>query len=249
MRYFYYLLLPFFAIFFVGCLEIEEITQLTPNGSAELALRISLPDFPAAKKKGGPSKSEAIEENIEDAIQVRPLKGIELLDREEKNVYGLKVFTLKVRADKLARITSLYSAMKGKGKEKKKSKGKEKDKKSRDAMDQLFTKTPFKVKRKENRILITRSFVPLPPEKKKGKKAHEKEQKKDNLSQELEETFMNMVRITFEFRSPTKVLDSNAQYFDGQELRWETTLGYLVKNPLEMRIEIESTPELKNGIK
>ena len=55
--------------------------------------------------------------------------------------------------------------------------------------------------------------------------------------------------IRFELFVPTKVITTNAGEVFGQDLRWESNLGYMLKNPLQLSVEIESTPELEAKIK
>ena len=116
----------------------------------------------------------------------------------------------------------------------------EKDKKGKESFDQLLSTSMFKVKKtKGGNLKITRKFTP--PKIKKPKK---KEKGKEKFNQELEQAFMNMLRFRYEIFVPTEVIETNATQVFGKDLRWETTLGYLLKSPFEINVEIQGTPEL-----
>lgn len=230
-----------------GCLELYELTQPKSDGSGTLTLRISLPDFPDKEDKEGQGKDKDIEKEIEESFKTSGLKGIELLDKSEADEFGLKSFTLKVGSQKMTNLPKIYTAMKA-ADEKKGSSKKNKSKKSKEALNELFTKSPYRIKKtKNNSIIITRKFSPPKALMKKTKSKEGKKQ--EELSKELEETFLNAFRLSFEFMSPTQVISSNAPVQFGNDLRWQTTLGYLVKNPFEIRMEIEATPEMLKNLK
>jgi hypothetical protein len=133
----------------------------------------------------------------------------------------------------------LYETI-GKGDPKSKDK-----KKGKEAFDQLLSKSSYQVKKnKTGTFTITRGFKP--PKLPKKKKADKGEGK---MNQELEEMFLNMFRFKFEVFVPGDVGSNNAEMVFGNNLRWETTFGYLTRNPMMMEFEIPSTPELAKSLK
>lgn len=240
MGKFKYIFLILALIFLPSCLEMNELIQLQNNGSALFTLRISIPEFPEKGKKGPGSGKEDFEKEIGEMFAKTSYKGLELVSKKEEKVFGINNFILQIKANKLGDLQKFYSGMKADKKGKKSDEGKE-------AFDELFVKSPYKIKKtKQGTIRISRSFFP-PKIKKKKEKSGDK--KKDQFGKGLEEAFSNMFRIRFEFMSPTRVISSNAQRSFGKDLRWETTLGYLMKNPYDIQIEIDASPELEANLK
>ena len=241
------LLLPILCLVMTGCLELHEIIQWQKDGSAIYTMRVSIPEFP--EKDGGKKgkKDKDVEEDIEELFRNTAGTGLQLLDKKDQELFGLKVFSLKLKAEKFPDLNKFYKKM-SMGKKAKAAEGKKKGKdQGKEAFEQLFTKSPYKFKKTKNgTIQVSRSFSP--PKIKKPKKSKKKEDKKQ-LGKELESTFMNMFRLRFEIFIPTELVESNAQIIFGSNLRLETTLGYLMKSPYEINFEVKSTPELEAKLK
>ncbi len=225
-----------------GCLEFHEVVELKADGTAQLTLQIKLPDI--AKKKKDPSENKDVEAGVQELMG-----GLSKAFKLEKNItreeFGIATFQLVVSIPSLNEVKELYRQVDLKEKEGKK----EEVKKSKDEFEQLFVKGEhFKIKRsKEGTLKITRTFTPPKAGKAKPSKAKKGDKESENLNQEIEDAVLNAFYFTFEFLSPTEVKSSNAQWVVGNTYRWETTLGYLVKNPFTMEIEIAETPELSAG--
>ncbi|MDX1386527.1 MAG: hypothetical protein R3257_02980, partial [bacterium] len=205
----------FFVLFLfctVGCLEIGEIIKLNNDGSVDYTMRISIPEMP---EKGG-KKSKADQKEMEDDIQeffsVTMGKGLNFVDKSDQELFGIKVFTLKLKAEKLTDLNQFYKKLAEKGSAKEKG---EKDKKGKEAFDQLYSKALFKVKKnKKGTLTITRSFT---PPKIKEKKIKDKD--KEKMGKEFEQLFMNMLRFRFEIIVPTQVVETNGTQWIPGDLR------------------------------
>ena len=242
MKWFQFSFFLLFVVFcMTSCLEMTERIQLNPDGSSDISLHISLPDIPDDKKKSAPAKEKDLDKEVEAVFSSVQKDGLSLKKGREETITGIKYFTLIGSAEKIYDLKNLYFQMKKGGKNKEEDKSKE-------AFEEIFSKSRFEVKKTKKGVLqITRSFSP--PKIKKLKKSSKKVKNQEaELGKELEDAFLNVFRIRFEFHSPTKVVHSNAPTVFGRDLRWETTLGYLMKNSFDIKIEIESTPELEKGI-
>lgn len=222
--------------FFSGCLEFSEFTQIQSDGSVNYELRITIPDFPEKDKKKDPDKD--VEKDIAEFMKETHVKGLTPVGNEDKKVDGLKIMAIKLKGNSLLDLNGLYASI-GKGPKEKGDK-----KKGKEAFDQLFAKSGYQVKKtKSGTLKISRAFTP--PKMPKAKKSDEGEKK---MNKEFEEMFMNMFRFKFEVFVPTELVQSNAEMVFGNNLRWESTFGYLTKNPMTMEFEIRSNPELDKAL-
>jgi len=238
------ILFPLFFILLVfpACLELGELVKLQTDGRVNFTLRFSIPEIP--EKKGVPKSKDdnELEDEIQKMLFAPGRGGLKLINKEEKEITGIKYFGIEILAQTLGDLTKLYKSMTQQN-----NKASDKDKKDdagEEAFRQLFQNSPYKVKRtKKGTLQISRSFNP--PKLKKTKKSPKKDKdSSDEMGKMLEDKILNTFRIRFEFISPTTVLNSNALHSRGRDLRWETTFGYLLREPFEMKIEIQSTPEL-----
>lgn len=222
---------------FGACLEWHELTQINSDGSVNYELRITVPEIPEKDKKKAPG--DDVEKEISDLLKETNVKGLTPVGGDDKKVNGMNVFSIRLKGDSLLRLNQLYETI-GKGDPKSKDK-----KKGKEAFDQLLSKSAYKVKKnKTGTLTITRGFTP--PKLPKKKKADKGEGK---MNQELEEMFLNMFRFKFEIFVPGDVVSNNAELVFGNNLRWETTMGYLTQNVMMMEFEIPSTAELAKSLK
>lgn len=228
-----------FAILIVfaltACLEFHEIVQLKADGSAELSLQIKVPQFP--KKAGDEDKDPSKE--AQDLIE--GLSGsLRLVKKDKSDANGVTIFRVVVAMDSLNQVKDLYQKVRLKESDPKK----QQEKKGKDEFEQLFIKSHhFQVSGKgADTLTITRSFT---PPKIAQPKPEKKDADKEKFGKEFEEVLLNSFYFTFEFIPPADVTSSNASWVVADSYRWETCLGYLLKNPFKMEIQIPMTPELK----
>ena len=228
------------ATLLVACIELDEVTQLRPDGGVELTLTVLVPELPETQKN---EKGQDVDRELEEVFQALG-SSAKLTGRGEETKYGKQRIWFSASLPSLRSLGDIYSSLgKGSGKE-----SKESEKKSREAIDHIFSqRSDYRVERtKQGSLKISREFKPGKPGSKKADKKSSKEN--EELSKNMEEMMMNSMTFRFEFFSPTEVLSSNATGKYGQALRWEASLGYLSKNPFKMEVEIASTPELEAAL-
>lgn len=226
-----------------ACIEINEVAQMKEDGSALLNLSIFVPDIDEKKNGKTEVKGKKPEEIAKGLSQVR-VSGVKFLGEQEKKVNGLNQVSLSFDLSSLRDNAKLYQALDTLDKA---STEKKEGDKTQLAFDKIFSNSPY-VLRKDGsgNILITREFKPTPELLKKPAKKPSKDGQAD-FSDEMGDIFLNMIYINFEFFSPTEVISSNAQEQFGRNLRWKTSLGYLMKNRLRMEMKIRSSPELEKA--
>lgn len=221
----------------VGCLEISELLKINKDGTVDYTMSISIPELPEKGGKKGVEDQKEMEEDIQEFFSVNVGKGLAFVGKSDEVLHGIKVFSLKLKADKLTDLNQFYKLLAKKPTTNKKG---EKDK-GKEAFNQLYSTALFKVKKtKKGTLKITRSFSP-PKIKEDTSKAKDKEK----LGKDLDKMVMNMLGFRFEIIVPTQVIETNGLQIIPGDLRWETTMGYLSKSPFELNFEIQSTPELE----
>lgn len=227
-----------------ACIEINEIVQLKDNGNTQLNLSIFVPDMP--DKKGSKTTTQGKKpEDIAKSLGQANIPGIKFLGEQERKMNGLNQVSINFELPHLTDIAKLYQAM---DTDSKSDSGKKEDN-PQVAFDSIFSKSPYHLKKDSSgNVLITREFKPDPKNLKPKPKKAKKEGDLD-FGDEMGDMFLEMIYINFEFFSPTEVVSSNAQQQFGNNLRWKTSLGYLMKNPLKMEIKIKSSPELEKILK
>ncbi len=239
------LFISFLLLFIQGaCIEINEVVQMKEDGSALLNLSIFVPDIPDKKGSTTSVKSKK-PENIAKSLGQVTVPGIKFLGEQEKKINGLNQVSLNFEFTSLKDIAKLYKAID----EEAKNDAQKKDEKPQVAFDSIFSKSPYEIKKDSSgNILISREFKPDPQSLKQKPKTPNKDMEA-GLNDEMGEVFLNMIYITYEFFSPTDIISSNAQQQFGRNLRWKTSLGYLMKNPLKLEVKIKSSPELEKLLK
>jgi len=238
----------FLLLFIQGaCIEINEVIQMKDNGSALLNLSIFVPDI--EDKKNPNNKTEVKGKKPEDiakSLGQGDIENIKFLGEQEKKVNGLNQVSVNFELTSIKDNFKLYQKLDALDKG---SSEKKEDDKTQIAFNKIFADSHYTLKKDgAGNVLITREFKPTPELLKKPVKKASKDGQPD-FSNEMGDIFVNMIYINFEFFSPTEVISSNAQEQFGRNLRWKTSLGYLMKNKLVMEIKIKSSPELEKLLK
>jgi len=235
MQRFHSLLIAVAIFSLSACLEFHEIIQLKADGSAQMTLQIKVPQLP---KKPGESTDKDPSKEATDLVEGLT-GGMHLEKNEKTEINGITVFRAVVSLDSLNDVRTLYQKVHLKESDPKK----QEEKKGKDEFEQLFSKSNhFVVSSKGDTLNITRSFTPPKAAK---PKPEPKEADKDKFSKEFEDAILNTFYFTFEFVPPAEAMSNNATLVVADTYRWETCLGYLLKNPFKMEIQIPNTPELK----
>lgn len=226
-----------------ACIEINEVVQMKEDGSTLLNLSIFVPDIPDKKGSSTTTKGKK-PEDIAKGLGQANIPGIKFLGEQEKKINGLNQVSMNFELPSIQDISKLYKAMDTETK----SEDEKKEGNPQVAFDSIFSKSPYVIKKDSSgNLLITREFKPDPKNLKPKPKKAKKEGDLD-FSDEMGDIFLNMIYITYEFFSPTEIISSNAQQQFGNNLRWKTSLGYLMKNPMKMEIKIKGSPELEKAI-
>jgi hypothetical protein len=231
------------CLFATGCFSIEQEIFLNADGSGDLVVFISLPDFP--EKMGGPemtpkkSPSDALAEFKKELTTALPptitLK--EARDVKQNGVQSLyAVFTFK-KLDDIQRVLANF----GKGSLKEGDFGSD-------------PQWSLKVEKRENKNLYTQKFLLDVDAKAKAEikaevtvNGQKQEQKKspeeDKASKEMEEQFkpliLSIVRMRFVLHTPTPITDSNADIvLNGKTAVWNCSLAAFAKEKkaIEMKV-------------
>lgn len=228
-----------------ACIEINEVIQMKEDGTTLLNLSIFVPDVPDDKASSKTSAKGKKPEDIAKSLAGANISGIKFLGEQEKKINGLNQVSLNFELASLQDISKLYQTID----EAEKASDEKKGANPQASFDHIFSKSPYTVKKDSSgNIIITREFKPDPKNLKPKPKVKKKEGDLD-FGDEMGDVFLNMIYITYEFFSPTDIISSNAQQQFGRNLRWKTSLGYLMKNPLKMEIKIKSSPELEKILK
>ena len=224
-----------------ACLEFNEITQLAPDGKAQITLVIKMPEIDK-EKKSSDAQNKDLEESASDLLGGLS-QSFQIVKQEDKREFGISSYSLVVSLPSLAGVKDFYRNTEFK----KKDGGKDEVKKGKDSFEQIFLQSEhFKVKKtKEGTLKITRAFQPPKGGLKSSsgsKDDKEKSKEMEKLSKDLEDAMLNAFYFTFEFIPPTEVKSSNAGRIVGNTYRWETTFGYLSRNPFTMEMEIADLP-------
>ncbi|GEM_PF-4806705 len=247
-KLFFVSLFSFLLLFIQGaCIEINEVVQMKENGSALLNLSIFVPDI--EDKKGSTNVKSKNPADIAKSLAEGDIDNIKFLGEQEKKMNGLNQVSLNFELSSLKDSVKLYQKIEEA--EKANPEKKESDK-NKAAFDKIFSQSRYEIKKdKSGTITISREFKPTPDLLKKASKKQNKKDPNDfsNEMGDMGDLFVNMIYVSFEFFSPTEIISSNAQQQFGNNLRWKTSLGYLMKNKMTMEIKIKSSPALEKMIK
>lgn len=227
-----------------ACIEINEVVQMKEDGSTLLNLSIFVPDIP--DKKGAATSAQGKKpEDIAKSLGQANIPGIKFLGEQDKKINGLNQVSLNFELASLQDIAKLYQTID----EAEKASAEKKEGNPQASFDHIFSKSPYTIKKDSSgNILISREFKPDPKSLKPKPKKVKKEGELD-FGDEMGDIFLNMIYITYEFFSPSEIISSNAQQQFGNNLRWKTSLGYLMKNPLKLEMKIKSSPDLDKMLK
>lgn len=206
-----------------GCFEIEEKVVLAPTGEGSIRLLVRIP---IAAKKEAPEDDSA-KKTAEELSQ--ELSGFTSVDMRSDSRMGQTVVVVEAKAPSFSKLASFYGPLL---KEKKGNKASE-------LGGVLTPKSFFTIKRKGNRLLITRTFTPQPKKKKKGDK--------DDKDLAMLMGLMGSSFMRFELVVPGTVISSNAEEADGSRLTWVAPMEYLQNNKAVFQAEVELSPEAANA--
>lgn len=227
-------------------IEINEVVQMKEDGATLLNLSVFVPDIDDKKNSKSDVKGKKPEDIAKGLAQAN-VAGIKFLGEQEKKVNGLNQVSLNFELSSIRDNIKLYQALDTL--DKASTTDKKEDDKPQAAFDKIFSNSPYLVRKDgSGNIVITREFKPTPELLKKPVKKAPKDGQMD-FSDDMGDIFLNMIYINFEFFSPTDVISSNAQEQFGRNLRWKTSLGYLMKNPLKIEMKIKGSPELEKILK
>lgn len=202
-----------------GCFEIEEKVTIAPTGEGTIRLLVRIPI--AGKKEA--SEDEGAKETAEELSQ--ELSGFTSVDMHSDSTMGQTLVVVEAKAPAFAKLAAFYGPLLRQKKENQAS----------ELGGVLTPKGFFTLKRKGNRLLITRTFTPVPKKKKKGEKG---EKELAVLMGLMGSSFMR-----FELDVPGTVVSSNAEEASGSRLTWVVPMEYLQNNKTVFRAEVELSPE------
>jgi hypothetical protein len=213
--------LCFLCLTLAGCLEVEEKVSLAPSGEGTIQFRMRLP----IAMEGGGSTEVTPAQTAEELS--KQLAGFRNVDVTSSSSFGQTIIAVKATAPSLVALAPFYGPL---------MKREEKEK-SQDALASLTPKNFYTMKRKGDRLIITRTF--LPPPQKKAKKQTEEEKNAAAFAGMMGSVFM---RFTLEV--PGKVLSSNAEEASDGRLTWVVPASYFQTNKVTFTAEIEAEPAL-----
>lgn len=228
-----YAVLMVCCFFVTGCFSIEQEIFLNADGSGELVVFISLPDFP--EKMGGAeltakkSPADALAEFKKELTTALP-PTISLKQAREVKQNGVQsiylVFSFK-KLDDIQRVLANF----GKG--------------SLKEGDMAAPEWSLRIEKKENRNFYTQRFMLDVDAKAKAEikaevtvNGQKQEQKKspeqDKASQEMEDQFkpliLSIVRMRFVLHTPSPIAESNADIvLNGNTAVWNCSLAAFAK--------------------
>jgi len=220
---------------FSGCFTIEQEVFLNPDGSGELVIHISLPDFPedmASSSKGmGPKKDPAEEfEQLKKDMTVGIPPGLKLKEVKEVRRNGsLGVYAVFLFKD----LKDVETALASFGKQ---------------SLKEDFKSEPVwtvRLEKRENKNIYTGSFLLNPAEapraEVKGKKAAKTEpgmEEMEKLGEEMMQMFLGMVKVRFTLHAPSPITETNADIILSEKTAvWNCSLSAFIKDkkPIEMK--------------
>jgi hypothetical protein len=241
------MVLSFIAIttlFASGCFSIEQEIFLNPDGSGELVLHVSLPDFPEIMKNPPPGAKGDPEQTLQkfktDLTSGLPpeLKLKEIKEVRQNGAYGFyAVFQFKQLKDVEAVLQNFgKQGLKG---------------------GEISGDTPpqwtLRASKQGNVTAFTQSIlVDLSSPKKEEKPAAEKPKDDsakpqepvkqadefNQLQEQLEPLILSMIKMRFVLHAPSPIADSNADIvLNGKTVVWNCSLVAFLKNkkPIEMK--------------
>lgn len=204
-----------------SCFEIEEKVTLAPTGESSIALLVRIP---VAGKGKAPDGADAGARQTAEELS-KELSGFTSVDMATSSQMGQTVVAVKATAPSYEGLAPFYGPLLKQQKEGKKDT-------TSDLGQVLTPKGFYTFKRKGNRLLITRTFVPQA----KGKK---KKQSEEDKSAEMLLGFLSGSFMRFELTVPGKVLSSNAEEVSGSRLTWVVPMGHFQNNKVVFKAEVE----------
>jgi hypothetical protein len=225
-------LLALFCFFTAGCFTLEQEIFLNADGSGELVLHISLPDFPEEMRSApmGPKKTpeeglEGFKKNLMTGLPAT-IKVKEVKEVKQNGAHGFyAIFQFKDIKDVEAVLASF---------------GKSSVKEGEMASDSEWT---LQLSKQGAKTVFTEKFFADMSEKKQEKPAAAQDKKASEGSKELEEQLkpliLSMIKMRFVLHAPAQISESNADIvLNGRTAVWDASLVTFLKNkkPIEMRV-------------
>lgn len=205
-----------------GCLEIEEKVSIGATGASAMRFLFRIPIASQPGVKVDTNAREAAEKLTQELADLTDV-GI-----REASAMGQTAVIVEAKASSLRDLAAFYVPLLKKGQEEGPDKASD--------LGNIFTpKSFYTIKRKGDRLFITRIFTP--PKKKKAIKKEDKD-----LAELM--GLMGSTFVRYELEIPGEVISSNAESVDGQRLLWVVPFEHLQENRVELRAEISAPPEV-----
>ena len=230
------------CLFATGCFSIEQEIFLNADGSGELVVFISLPDFP--EKAGGvevtPKKSptDTLAEFKKELTSVLP-PTITMKEAKEVKQNGVQsiyaVFSFK-QLDDVQRVLANF--------------GKSSLKEGDFGSDPVWS---LQIEKKQNKSFYTQKFlldvdakaktevkaeVTVNGQRQEQKKSPEEDKASKEMDEQLKPLLLSIVRMRFVLHTPTPITGTNADIvLNGTTAVWNCSLAAFSKNkkPIEMK--------------
>ncbi len=218
------------SLSFLSCVETEEILFLKKGGAVSWTLNIKLPD---TSKMSTDKKNPPITTNKAYQVDAAALKLLGITYHEDHRIMaGVEKFAISLDLPSPALLKEVYDKIKPD-----ESAAKPDDKKAMESFDAMFSgKNAFQFKQQGDTYTITRKILLPKPKEDKAKK-----KQKDDLGfgKEFGDMFLNMMYVRFEIITEGEIISSNAHERVGNSLRWEASIGGLMRGALLMEAKIK----------
>lgn len=228
----------FLCVFATGCFSIEQEIFLNADGSGEMVMFISIPDFPEDMTKAQPGGGEKPEDKLREMqtdLMANLPPTIKIKEVKEVKQNGAHGFYIVIQFKQLKDIETVMTNF-----------GKEsmKDEKSKSAPPTWSLQSE---KRADGTSFVQRFSIDItePEKKPEVKEAKPGEQPKPpesdfgkELEAQLKPILYSMVKMRFVLHTPTPITDSNADIVLNRNTAvWNCSMSAFLKNKqaIEMR--------------
>jgi hypothetical protein len=224
------------CVFATGCFSIEQEIFLNADGSGELIMFISIPDFPEDMMKAQPAAGEKPEDKLREMqsdLTANMPPTVKVKEVKEVKQNGARGFYFVVQFKQLKDVETWMTNF-----------GKEsmKDEKNKTAPPPTWSLQSEK--RADGTSFVQRFSIDLsePEKKPEAKPGEQPKPEESDLSKELEAQLKpllySMVKMRFVLHAPSPITESNADIVMNRNTAvWNCSMSAFLKNkqPIEMR--------------
>lgn len=218
---------------FLACVETEEILYLKKGGTVSWTLNIKLPD---TSKTNADNNKSPITTNKAYQVDAAALKLLGITYHEDHRIMaGVEKFSISLDLPNPGLLKEVYDKIKPD-----ESAAKPDDKKAMESFDAMFSgKNAFQFKQQGDIYIITRKILLPKPKEAVAKKKVKNSKDEFGFGKEFGDMFLNMMYVRFEIITDGEIISSNAHERVGNSLRWEASIGGLMRGALLMEAKIK----------